>query len=343
MPTAIVSSNLKNSAAYATLLNQVKKTLLEGQARIEEARVRIYWETGKHIQTHILKYSDRAEYGAEIFKRLSKDLNVDSSVLQRCVQFVKVYPKLPILGGHREFSWSHYLKLITIPDKKERLLLEKNITQKGWTADELAARLKEEHQKILIPKHSALGTKPLIPLRGAPYTYQVIDRPNIKTGKSSLRLDLGFGVFHKDPALVASFNKGDIVESRPKEDAFKLYKTNRTAKDLYTYWAEIERVIDGDTVKVRFDLGFNVEVRETLRLRGLDCPEMDTKEGQAAKTFVQSHLKEEQFVLVRSSRSDKYDRYLADIFIPQSEEPNPSKDLYLNNLLLQNGYAKRMK
>ena len=89
-------------------------------------------------------------------------------------------------------------------------------------------------------------------------------------------------------------------------------------------------------------LAFGQWHRETLRLRGLDCPELDTKEGVAAKTFVQAYIKEAQTLIVRSSRSDKYDRYLADVFISQGSELDAQTDLYLNNLLLQYNHAKRM-
>jgi endonuclease YncB( thermonuclease family) len=325
---------------YTSLLSKVRKTLVEGQARIESERVRTYWETGRIINTHILQNKDRADYGAEVVKRLAKDLNVDFSNLQRSVKFAKTYPRFPIVGGRPQFSWTHFRKLITISDDKKRARLEKGIFENAWSADELAVKIKEEKSATGKPATGKL----LTPQRGELYTYQLIERPNLKTGKSAgLRVDLGFGVFYKvDPALVSQFSKSDIVESKPKDDAYKFTKTNRSVKDLYTYWAEIERVIDADTIKVRFDCGFNMEVRETLRLRGIDCPEVDTKAGQLAKTFVQAHLKEEAFVIVHSSRSDKYDRYLADVYIPQSETPNPATDVYLNNLLLEKNLAVRM-
>jgi len=101
----------------------------------------------------------------------------------------------------------------------------------------------------------------------------------------------------------------------------------------------VEKVIDGDTLKVRMDLGYDDSCRQVLRLRGIDCPEMDTKEGQEAKACVQSYIKEAQMIIVRSSKSDKYDRYLADIFIPQEGKD----EIFLNNLLLVRGYAVRWK
>ena len=133
----------------------------------------------------------------------------------------------------------------------------------------------------------------------------------------------------------SSLSKGDFVGVNFK-------KKSASAKDLYTYQAVVEKVIDGDTIKVRMNLGYDDSYREVLRLRDIDAPELDTKEGQDAKAFVQSHIKEAQMIIVRSSRSDKYDRYLADIFIPSSGESRAvNGDLYLNNLLLEKGYAKR--
>src|SRR3989338_6111266 len=220
------------------------------------------------VKKKSIKHKDRAEYGAEVLKRLAKDLNVGETFLHRCFQFARKYPRLPIFAGRQKFSWSHYRQLITISDDKKRLSLERAVSRNDWSSDELASRINDERPELdrsSVTKDERRATRdaPLIPLRGTPYTYQIIDRPDVKDGKSGLRLDLGFGVFLKAdsrPCLpagrsFAAFSKGDIVESRPHEDAYRFTKTSRTAKDLYTYWAEIEKIIDGDTLKVRFDLG----------------------------------------------------------------------------------------
>jgi endonuclease YncB( thermonuclease family) len=355
-----MSPNL-TASAYPELLALVRKTLVEGQAAIEHERVRIYWQTGKHIHEHIFQYQQRAEYGSELLLKLSADLGVGETLLHRCLQFARKYPSPKIFAGRQKLTWSHFRELMTIADATERKRLESRIKRHDWTSDELIARIrgKKPHQPPA-PAQATPSNNPLSPSCGTPYTYQVVQRMNLKTGKSALRLDLGFGVFLNDEALLGSLPPNEIVESRKKEnDTYKLYKDTRLPKDLYTYWAEIEKVIDGDTVKVRFDLGFNTEIRQTLRLRGIDCPEVDTKEGQAAKTFCQSYLKEEAFVIVHTKRSDKYDRYLADIFIPlffkegvggvkQSEaisfltrDDILKNSLYLNNLLLESGHARR--
>ncbi len=339
---------------YDILLIQVRNTLIEGQQRIEEERVRTYWETGRHINKHILKYSKRAEYGGQVIKRLVQDLKVDDTTLRQCVQFAKTYPTFPIYRRGGQFKWRHFRKLITISDDKRRKRLEDEIAHNAWTSDELIAYIQSQKTTLNLPLPSGervrvRGNKPLTSLRGELFTYKIVARPTLG-GEEGLLLDLGFGIFRNlDNHVISQFKEGDIVQSRPKEDAYKFTKKdNGTDKDLYTYQAYIEKVLDGDTLKVRFDLGFDTWMRETLRLRGLDCPELSTKEGAAAKTFVASYIKEADRVIVRSTRDDKYGRYLADVFLPSSSEPlrgaseGSDAAIYLNNLLLEKGYAIRM-
>ena len=54
-----------------------------------------------------------------------------------------------------------------------------------------------------------------------------------------------------------------------------------------------------------------------LRLRGLDCPEISTAAGRAAKRFVDGLIKAGDEVIVSTTKPDKYDRYLADVFVGQ--------------------------
>jgi len=375
MPT---SSLHKTKTAYDLLLSHVKKTLIEGQQAIEVQKVRTYWQTGQHIHQYILKHSDRAEYGGEVVKLLARDLSLEDSTLYACVKFAKLYPKLPIFGGRRKFKWSHFRQLVKIPDEKLRKRLEIEIERNAWTSDELIARikaqrlttvippkgnLKAESKNTVIPEISYRGSisKPIIdllkPLRGELYTYRIVQRPTLGTGEQGLLLDLGFGIFRNiDNRVFAQFKEGDIVISRPKDDAYKFSKKDgATDKDLFTFAAYVEKVVDGDTLKVRFDLGFDTWMRETLRLRGLDCPEMSTREGVAAKTFVQSYIKEADRIIVRSSRDDKYGRYLAEVYLPpplllkrgvggveDEKIPDEKEEIFLNNLLLEQGFAVRM-
>ena len=63
---------------------------------------------------------------------------------------------------------------------------------------------------------------------------------------------------------------------------------------MYTYRAEIVRVVDGDTVDINIDLGFGVWLNdERVRLAGVDTPESRTSDkveklfGKAAGRYVE--------------------------------------------------------
>ena len=68
----------------------------------------------------------------------------------------------------------------------------------------------------------------------------------------------------------------------------------------YRYRAELDRVVDGDTLDVVIDLGFYIRIKERIRLEGVDTPEIygvpqDSEEyrrGMEAKKYVERRLNE---------------------------------------------------
>ena len=49
--------------------------------------------------------------------------------------------------------------------------------------------------------------------------------------------------------------------------------------DAFVYQAELDRVVDGDTVDVILDLGFDVKLHKPrVRLHGIDTPESRTRD-----------------------------------------------------------------
>jgi endonuclease YncB( thermonuclease family) len=107
--------------------------------------------------------------------------------------------------------------------------------------------------------------------------------------------------------------------------------------DLYTYRAEVLRLVDGDTLWMKIYLGSRPWLKEKLRLRGVDCPEMNMAAGKAAKKFVEALLHRAVSVTITTTKPDKWDRYLSDVFL----QTNSGEELFLNNLLLENGHAVR--
>ena len=90
---------------------------------------------------------------------------------------------------------------------------------------------------------------------------------------------------------------------------------------MYTYQAEIRRVVDGDTVDIILDLGFDVLVKERVRLAGIDTPESRTRDkrekifGKMATARVMELLPVGEHFLVYSksyNSTGKYGRSMMD-------------------------------
>ena len=110
---------------------------------------------------------------------------------------------------------------------------------------------------------------------------------------------------------------------------------------MYEYQAKCLRVIDGDTIVARVDLGFHIAVEKTLRLRGVNTPEVRTRnliekrKGLAAKARVVDLMEKNNFEFnLISYNVGKYGRVIADvIFLRQGD---------LGELLLAEGHAEKM-
>jgi endonuclease YncB( thermonuclease family) len=121
-------------------------------------------------------------------------------------------------------------------------------------------------------------------------------------------------------------------------------KLDRPDRDLHNYAGIVERVVDGDTLKVRIDLGFDVWRVERIRLRGVDTPELGTPGGKKAKTFVEKTLADAPFVVLRTYKTDRYSRYVADLFydpLLTTKDKVFAKGKFLNQELLDRKLATR--
>lgn len=88
-------------------------------------------------------------------------------------------------------------------------------------------------------------------------------------------------------------------------------------KSSYIYQATVVRIIDGDTLVFDLDLGCSVTVRKTIRLVGINAPEMSTPAGLLSKTFLNTQLVIGQQYVVQTflDKNDKYGRLLGNVFV----------------------------
>jgi len=124
-----------------------------------------------------------------------------------------------------------------------------------------------------------------------------------------------------------------------------------TTKNPYEYAATVDRVVDGDTVHLKLEKTFSMEVdfgfgildhielkKNTImdfRLFGINAPEKSTPEGPKA-TAELTRLLGLGTLRVVSYKPDKYGRWLADIYV----KPVGEVELHVNKALLDGGFAR---
>lgn len=111
----------------------------------------------------------------------------------------------------------------------------------------------------------------------------------------------------------------------------------------YVFKATVLDVVDGDTLLLDIDCGFDIKKKQRVRLAHVDAPPIESTEGLAVANYVRTQLAKAEIVVVKTTKVDIYGRYLADIFfIPTLKTEIDEifrKGRYLNQDLLDKGLA----
>lgn len=111
---------------------------------------------------------------------------------------------------------------------------------------------------------------------------------------------------------------------------------------MYEYYVKkVEGVVDGDTIDVLIDLGFDILFASRVRLAGIDTPESRTKDlaekalGLESKEYLKKHLKDAKSVIIKTEKmnsSEKYGRILGWVYVD-------GNSVSLNDTMINDGYA----
>lgn len=113
---------------------------------------------------------------------------------------------------------------------------------------------------------------------------------------------------------------------------------------MYEYNATVLRVVDGDTVDLRVDLGFGISVNERFRLAGIDAPESRTKDLQEKAKGLLSTVVLSEFlashdnrcvIVTQKDEKGKFGRYLCTLLVRGEH----SGMIDINAKLVETGHA----
>ena len=108
---------------------------------------------------------------------------------------------------------------------------------------------------------------------------------------------------------------------------------------MYEYACKVERVVDGDTVDVVLNLGFDIMYKSRVRLYGIDTPESRTRNldekarGKMAGAFLKNAIDTGEKVVIQTKLKDsrgKFGRVLGNIIVD---------GININQLMIDNYHA----
>ena len=105
---------------------------------------------------------------------------------------------------------------------------------------------------------------------------------------------------------------------------------------VYEYSCEVKRVVDGDTVDVVIDLGFDIHYSSRVRLYGIDTPESRTRNkdekvrGIMSKEYLIDALSKGQVVIkTYRDKKGKFGRVLGEMYVEDTNINLMMVDEYL--------------
>lgn len=127
-------------------IREIMNTARYNVAReVNNEQILAYWNIGRVIIEHEQDNSERAEYGKQTLKQLSRVLTKEfgkgfsRSNLQNMRAFFLAYPNCQTLSG--KLSWSHYCELLIISDPDRRSFYEKECERSGWSVREMKRQI----------------------------------------------------------------------------------------------------------------------------------------------------------------------------------------------------------
>ena len=113
--------------------------------QVNNQQLLAYWNIGRIIVEHEQDSNERATYGKQTIKQISRVLSKEfgkgfsRSNLQNMRAFYLAYPNCQTLSG--KLSWSHYCELLIISDPDRRSFYEKECERSGWSVREMKRQI----------------------------------------------------------------------------------------------------------------------------------------------------------------------------------------------------------
>ncbi|PXY41500.1 hypothetical protein DMB65_05980 [Flavobacterium cheongpyeongense] len=136
--------------SYSILIDTIGSLLQQGRQQAAQSvntiLVQTYWYIGQHIVEFEQKGSEKAEYGSQLFERLSKDLvqaHGKGFSRSNLLYMRKFYLSFPISETLSHLlTWSHYFEILKADSELEISFYTKQCQHERWSVRELKRQMK---------------------------------------------------------------------------------------------------------------------------------------------------------------------------------------------------------
>ena len=141
------------------MIEQIKQVMMQARANVAQTvnneLIAAYWNIGRIIVEHEQENNERAAYGKQTLKELSKALTKEFgkgfsvSNIYNMRLFYLTYQKFQTVSG--KLSWSHYCELLLISEDDKRSFYEKECVNAGWSVRELKRQIETSlYERLLL-------------------------------------------------------------------------------------------------------------------------------------------------------------------------------------------------
>jgi len=145
---------VKTGSVFEDACNIIETAQKVAYSAVDLTLVHRNWLLGKRIADEELNGESRAEYGAEVIKKLSKDLNAQygrgytKTNLYNFYSFYKMYPEIFHSESGKsnvKLSWTHYRVLLQVKDEIAREWYENEALRETWSVKALQRNISSQY------------------------------------------------------------------------------------------------------------------------------------------------------------------------------------------------------
>lgn len=314
-----------------------KKLFVDIQSIIDEGKQQIsqtvnstltilYWTVGKRILQDVIQY-ERADYGKQIIKELSKQLIAQygkgwgEKQLRHCVNFAEVFPENSIVYAlRRQLSWTHFRMLTYIESDLEREFYLQMCKVEKWSTRQLKEKIdsmlfqrtaiSKKPDELVKKELETLETENVLSPDLVFKNHYVLDFLNLKDTFSEL--DFESAILRDIESFLVELGAGFAFVDRQKRmtiDNEDFYL------DLLFYNRKLKRLIAIDLKIGKFKPAYKGQME--LYLRWLEQNEMEEGEEKPIGLILCAEGNQEQIELLQLDQANiKVAEYITQ-YIPQ--------------------------